>query len=163
MVNTNKIDVLIAAMTAFLAVSLIAAPALVTTENLEGELTQPPAGLLNWTALLRGYPAYLDNDVSSFLVSGSSMFPALRDNDLIWYVETSVQNVDVGDIIIFYQTTRPGSPLVAHRVYEKTQTGVLTQGDAADLPDQLNVTDNELVGLVIGALYNSSQAWGLPT
>jgi hypothetical protein len=70
-------------------------------------------------------------------VRGQSMAPLIRDGDVIRVIPVSVDQVAVGDVILF----RTGTGLLAHRVIERDQdpTGVrlITRGDGhwfADAP-----------------------------
>jgi signal peptidase I len=64
------------------------------------------------------------------VVSGSSMSPALREGDVVFFDRSGGSGADVGRIILVDDPSRPGH-LLAHRVVAVQRDGsVVTAGDA---------------------------------
>jgi len=61
-------------------------------------------------------------------VKSGSMYPVLEVGDVILMQPVSQEEIEVGDVVIFY---KPGTgELVVHRVVGKTSEGLYTKGDA---------------------------------
>lgn len=61
-------------------------------------------------------------------VKSGSMEPTLSVGDVIFIEPVGRQDLEVGDVIVFY---RPGTDqLIVHRVVRKTELGIYTKGDA---------------------------------
>lgn len=73
--------------------------------------------------------------IRTYLVSGISMEPHLRAGDVVIVERSSPEDIHLGDVILFHQSTKQ----VVHRVIEISHTkGTLefvTQGDANNRPD----------------------------
>ncbi len=163
MVNTDSKTIAIAALAMLLIPSVAVAPSSVKvapTGNIEN--VEFPPGINNWTSIFRGYPAFLDNRIGHVLINGASMAPTYTTNDEILWVAENIENIEIGDIILFTMTSAPDRPLVAHRVIAYRPEGVLTQGDGNDESDKWTIGENELHGLVIGTLFKSSTGWHYP-
>jgi|GEM_PF-2325193 len=106
-----------------------------------------PPGTEDWTDRF-GYRAFLDRRLSSLLLVGGSMFPSLRENDLLLCVPPS--DLRVGDIVVYlYEGT-----MVAHRIVEIPEEGVvITQGDSPQAWEKHRVRGENLLYRVIGALF----------
>lgn len=77
-------------------------------------------------------------------VTGSSMLPAVRPNDVLLIRRCLIEEAGPGDIVLYLRQRR----LFAHRVVSRAAAQLLTQGDgmaAADVP----VAAHELLGKVM--------------
>lgn len=93
---------------------------------------------------------------SALRVLTGSMEPALPTNSLILVQRTEAAALQPGDVISFYSADpQLGGALNTHRVVAVETDGVsyqiTTQGDANPLPDAYPVTQDALVGRVIGS------------
>ena len=77
-------------------------------------------------------------------VTGSSMLPAVRPNDVLLVRHCRSEEALPGDIVLYIRQRR----LFAHRVISRTGVRLVTQGDGMTEPD-LPVKPNELLGKVI--------------
>ena len=77
-------------------------------------------------------------------VTGSSMLPAVRPNDVLLIRHCRIEEVGPGDIVLYISQRR----LFAHRVVSRSGAQLATQGDGMAEPD-LPVTSHELLGKVI--------------
>ncbi len=79
---------------------------------------------------------------------GQSMYPLLRDGDLVDIVPISPKQVRIGDIVFF----RSGRRLLAHRVIKRTVEGrsvrLITQGDSLPTADRPIDDEADLLGRV---------------
>ena len=86
------------------------------------------------------------------VVTGRSMEPTLEQGDLLFVKAVDVEEVRVGDIVVF---RRPDTgELVVHRVYEIVRGPggeilLRTKGDNREEPDWWLVGEDELVGKVV--------------
>lgn len=76
-------------------------------------------------------------------VTGSSMLPALRPNDVLLIRHCRIEQAGPGDIVLFIRRRR----LFAHRVISRSAASLVTQGDGIAEPDP-PVTADELLGKV---------------
>ena len=77
-------------------------------------------------------------------VTGSSMLPAVRPDDVLLIRHCLIEDAGPGDIVLYLRQRR----LIAHRVISRSGARLVTQGDGlaeADVP----VTAHELLGKVI--------------
>jgi hypothetical protein len=77
-------------------------------------------------------------------VTGSSMLPAVRPDDVLLIRHCTIEETNPGDIVLYIRQRR----LFAHRVISRSAERLVTQGDSvaeADLP----LTAHELLGKVI--------------
>jgi signal peptidase I len=85
-------------------------------------------------------------------VRGQSMYPFIRDGDVVEVVPVSAEAVAVGDVVFF----RAGYRLFAHRVFRCMTDGqsvhLLTRGDNHKLADSPIRDSRDLVGKV-GIVY----------
>jgi signal peptidase len=82
-----------------------------------------------------------------YIITSGSMAPELEVNSLVLIAETNYDEVQVGDIISY----RSGSydlP-ICHRVIDKTDDGLITQGDNVSIPDGEAVTADMVRGKLI--------------
>jgi signal peptidase len=78
-------------------------------------------------------------------VTGSSMLPAVRPGDVLLIRHCSIEEPDLGDVVLFTRQRR----LFAHRVVSRSSACLVTQGDAIAAPDPA-VSASELLGKVVG-------------
>jgi signal peptidase I len=74
-------------------------------------------------------------------VTGSSMLPAIRPGDTVWFRRCDADAARVGDVILFVRDGR----LFAHRVTRRVGHCLVTQGDGLPAPDG-PVSPGEVVG-----------------
>ncbi len=110
-----------------------------------------------WAEIFRGYEAYLDRRISSWVIRGDSMEPTFGEKDVVLVVEVDPAEFKVGDIIVFDHPTRPDFPPMAHRIIEvRVQNGEYdfrTKGDHLSERDQHWLSEDKIHGLVIGVAY----------
>lgn len=88
------------------------------------------------------------------LFSGQSMYPVLKPNDLLDLVPYGNRKPEIGDVICFFSSEE--EKIVVHRIINKKYPGYLTQGDNNRLPDFNIINENQITGLVIGAIRNGN-------
>ena len=85
------------------------------------------------------------------IVLTDSMYPEIESGDLIICHQEEAEDIQVNDIIAFFDPQGNGSSIVTHRVLEVTQeNGELafkTKGDANNTEDKSLVPANNLVGV----------------
>jgi hypothetical protein len=123
---------------------------------------RPPLGTIERTLTFRGYEVFLDERIRLSEVTSGSMKPTFEAGDKVMWVEASIHEIGMDDIIVV--TLRPvlgGEPrIVVHRVIRYVPGwGATTRGDNEPTDDGNRVTDAELHGLVIGTLFTSSEGW----
>lgn len=77
-------------------------------------------------------------------VTGSSMLPAIRPDDVLLIRRCCIEEAGPGDIVLTIRQRR----LFAHRVISRSAAQLATQGDGVAEPD-LPVAANELLGKVV--------------
>ena len=103
---------------------------------------------------------YLDNSMGYYVVSGGSMHPTFSSNDVVLWVDFPIENLRLGDIIVYRQPTLPDHPVIVHRVCDVAEPGrVRTKGDDQSEPGDYYVTGEYYEGLIIGTLFTSSTGW----
>jgi len=92
------------------------------------------------------------------IVTADSMSPSLLEGDLILWTPVNIEDVEVGDVIVFKSwLSWPEERLVVHRVVEKRQAwsgpALVTKGDANEWTDQAGphipepfITESNLIG-----------------
>ena len=99
-------------------------------------------------ALLYGLPRflswYLETSYPIAAITSGSMWPALRQGDLVFIQHVSREDLKVGDIVVWQNP----NGFTIHRVKELRENGLVTRGDA-------NFTDDPPVQYedVIGRTY----------
>lgn len=83
---------------------------------------------------LFGYKGYT-------VVSGS-MEPAFSTGDFIFVKMTPYEKIEIEDIVTFVSD----GEIVTHRAIEVNSKGLITQGDANNIPDQSEVTKDTYIG-----------------
>ena len=88
-----------------------------------------------------------------YIVEGRSMEPTLHDGDLVVVRKADVKDVKIGDIIVFYEP-KTRSKIIIHRVIGRVevrgQVFLRTKGDNNSKPDPWLVSDEDLIGVVVG-------------
>ena len=83
------------------------------------------------------------------IVLTDSMYPVIESGDLIICQTEQPENIQVGDVIAFFDPAGNGTSIVTHRVIEVTeQNGEIawrTKGDNNNAEDRLAVTEDKLV------------------
>jgi len=143
-----------------LLILLIAATWSIGFGILEPPIAYPTGYLENLTTQFNGFQAYLDNDISFKWVQGTSMGPAFETGDLLLWVNYPMENIRIGDIILWEPMYTWPRDNIAHRVVERidAQT-VVTKGDNMSSPDSPTVKKEYLHGLIIGVIFTSSEGW----
>ena len=114
-----------------------------------------PVLVINLTLIVK---SYTNSDevpsVSGYLpliVLTDSMYPEIQSGDLIICHKGEAEEVQVGDVIAYFDPAGNGTSIVTHRVTGiTTQDGELafvTKGDANNVEDRLAVPAEELVGV----------------
>lgn len=84
------------------------------------------------------------------IVLTDSMYPEIASGDLIICATVDPEDVEVGDVISFFDPMGSGTSVVTHRVLEITEdNGALsfrTKGDNNNAEDQVPVPEKNLVG-----------------
>lgn len=121
-----------------------------------------PILIINCTLLFKGYTS---DEVPSFggifpmIVLSDSMYPEFSSGDLIICRTVEPEDVEVGDIISFFDPQGSGSSVVSHRVTGITQeNGVIyftTRGDYNNAEDSTAVSEENLVGVYTGVHFAS--------
>ena len=91
-----------------------------------------------WFLLLR--PGFLGGPASYLIVSGTSMEPTLRHDDLALLRKQG--SYEEGDIVAF----RVEGGMVIHRIVDETADGFVTQGDNKNSIDPWSPTADDIVG-----------------
>lgn len=80
-------------------------------------------------------PAVTGTDIPIAVVEGKSMFPTLREGDLVFIVKTPPNRIHEGDIIVYEYHGK----YIVHRVIEVIKEGdtyyYVTKGDNNPIPD----------------------------
>ena len=114
-----------------------------------------PVLIINITLIIRSFtnPDKVPSvgDFFPLIVLTDSMFPEIQSGDLIICRTAEPENIQVGDVIAFFDPAGNGSSIVTHRVTEVTeQDGSLlwkTKGDANNADDAVPVPADKLVGV----------------
>jgi len=92
------------------------------------------------------------------IVSAGSMSPSLMEGDLVAWIPSDIDDVEVGDVIVFKSwISWPGDKLIVHRVVEIKEAwgkpALVTKGDANEWTDQAGphipepyVTEKNFIG-----------------
>ena len=130
----------------------------ITMKSLIGNLLFVSVLLLIFTRFLSvssGTPFPLD------IITSDSMAPSLMEGDLIAWTPANIEDVEVGDVIVFKSLVSwPDERLVAHRVIEIQESfgkpALMTKGDANEWNDQSGphipepyITERNFVGKVL--------------
>lgn len=112
-----------------------------------------PILIINLTLIAKSYTN--QDEVPSIggkiplIVLTDSMYPKIQSGDLIICQQTDAEDVEVGDMISFFDPAGNGTSIVTHRVVEITekdgQLAWRTKGDNNNTEDRLLVTADKLV------------------
>jgi len=91
----------------------------------------------------------MDSMDSSFIYTGKSMYPALRDLDRLIVLPSRLGEVRPGDVIVFGR--RGADKRIAHRVVRLEAGGARTRGDNNPYDDPWTVRAGDLIGRAVGA------------
>ncbi|MCD8363978.1 MAG: signal peptidase I [Lachnospiraceae bacterium] len=119
-----------------------------------------PILIINCTLLIKGYTS---DEVPSFggrfpmIVLSDSMYPEFSYGDLIICRTAEPEDVEVGDVISFFDPQGSGSSIISHRVLEITEEdgslSFITKGDYNNAEDSVSVPEENLVGIYIGVHF----------
>ena len=116
-----------------------------------------PILVINCTLIVKSFTSDDVPNVAGTLpliVLTDSMYPIIESGDLIICHTEEPENIQVGDVIAFFDPASNGSAIVTHRVIEVTQkdgkTAWRTKGDNNNTEDRLSVTEDKLVAVYEG-------------
>lgn len=117
-----------------------------------------PILLINLTLIAKSYINKDDvpniGGTTPLIVLTDSMYPIIESGDLIICKGAEPEEIQVGDVIAFFDPAGNGTTIVTHRVIEVTeQNGELawrTKGDNNNTEDRLAVTADKLVAVYEG-------------
>lgn len=117
-----------------------------------------PILLINLTLIVKSYINKDDvpniGGTTPLIVLTDSMYPIIESGDLIICQGAEPEEIQVGDVIAFFDPAGNGTTIVTHRVIEVTeQNGELawrTKGDNNNTEDRLAVTADKLVAVYEG-------------
>ncbi len=90
-----------------------------------------------------------DNSGTGFFrYRGRSMWPVFQEGDLLEVQPTTLAQLQVGDCITY--RSHPDGTLVTHRIFAMRDGILHTRGDAMPWPDDLSVTEQQLIGQIVG-------------
>ena len=98
-----------------------------------------------------------EDEVPSFsgytplIVESPSMEDTIMTGDLIFIKKTDISELEVGDVITFYNPLGDGKSLVTHRIIEITENEgaryFLTQGDNNNIDDKDPIHEDDVLGV----------------
>ena len=110
-----------------------------------------PILIINLTLIVKSYvnPDEVPSISGTFpmIVLTDSMYPEIESGDLILCHDIEAEDVQVGDVITFYDPMGNGVSVVTHRVMEITEDGFITKGDNNNVEDQKPVPAEKLIGI----------------
>lgn len=116
-----------------------------------------PILLINCTLIVKSFTSEDVPNVGGTLpliVLTDSMYPMIESGDLIICNTAEPEEIQVGDVIAFFDPAGNGSTIVTHRVTEKTeyngQIAWRTKGDNNNAEDRLLVEPKNLVATYTG-------------
>ena len=83
--------------------------------------------------------------ITPYIVLSGSMEPVVKTGSLAYVKDVDVNELKKGDIISFEM----GENTVTHRIYEVTESGYITKGDANDVADLAEVSKDQVKGKMI--------------
>ena len=107
-----------------------------------------PVLIINCILIVKSYTSEEVPDVGGYLpliVLTDSMYPVIESGDLIICHTAEPEDIQVGDVIAFFDPAGNGSSIVTHRVLEVTEDGWRTKGDNNNTEDRLTVKPDDLV------------------
>lgn len=116
-----------------------------------------PILIINCILIVKSYTSEEVPSVAGTLpliVLTDSMYPVIESGDLIICHTAEPEEIQVGDVIAFFDPAGNGSSIVTHRVMEVTEQGGQiawrTKGDNNNTEDRLLVTGDKLVAVYEG-------------
>ena len=116
-----------------------------------------PILIINCILIIKSYTSEEVPSVAGTLpliVLTDSMYPVIESGDLIICHTAEPEEIQVGDVIAFFDPAGNGSSIVTHRVMEVTEQGGQiawrTKGDNNNTEDRLLVTGDKLVAVYDG-------------
>ena len=116
-----------------------------------------PILIINCILIIKSYTSEEVPSVAGTLpliVLTDSMYPVIESGDLIICHTAEPEEIQVGDVIAFFDPAGNGSSIVTHRVLEVTEQGGQiawrTKGDNNNTEDRLLVTGDKLVAVYEG-------------
>ena len=114
-----------------------------------------PILIINITLIVKSYaePDQVPSLGGHFpmIVLTDSMYPGIQSGDLIICRTAKAEDIEVGDVITFYDPMGNGTSVVTHRVMEiQNENGELsfiTKGDNNNTEDQVPVSASDLIGV----------------
>ena len=114
-----------------------------------------PILVLNISLIVRSYtnPDEVPSvgGILPLIVLTDSMYPEIHGGDLIICHTEEPENIQVGDVIAFFDPAGNGTSVVTHRVMEvnETENSItwVTKGDANNVEDAIPVPKTKLVGV----------------
>ena len=115
-----------------------------------------PVLVINCTLIIKSYTNSDEvpgiGGIFPMIVLSDSMYPEIQSGDLLVCREKDASEIQVGDVIAFYDPAGKGNSIVTHRVAEitKDENGNLawiTKGDANNANDEAIVPADNLVGI----------------
>ena len=76
------------------------------------------------------------------VVISGSMEPNLKIGGIIYYHEKNYEDYKVGDVLVY----RLNNDIISHRIYDITENGIITKGDANNTYDNFLVLENQILG-----------------
>ena len=107
-----------------------------------------PILIINCILIVKSYTSEDVPSVGGYLpliVLTDSMYPLIESGDLIICHTAEAEEIQVGDVIAFFDPAGNGSSIVTHRVLEVTEEGWRTKGDNNNTEDRLIVRPEKLV------------------
>lgn len=86
----------------------------------------------------------IEKGILEITVNGNSMYPFLKDNDIVRLIAAKIKDIAIGDIVLTYNGTR----MLCHRVFKINKLSFQTKADAliwADSP----VGEQDLIGKIV--------------
>ena len=77
------------------------------------------------------------------VVISGSMEPTLKVGGILYYHDKNYEEFDKGDILIY----KLDDNIISHRIYDITENGIITKGDANSTYDNLLVNENQILGI----------------
>jgi len=85
------------------------------------------------------------------MMRGGSMFPCVRDSDIVTVAPVAGQSLRVGDIVAFRLAS--SDRMAVHRIVAASSAGWVIRGDACAVPDGL-VASDRIIGKVVAVTRN---------
>jgi signal peptidase I len=93
-------------------------------------------------------PSYQLLKSDRILYFGPSMYPTLRDFDIVEISPYGKNDVQPGDIVVFPSPQCPGKQII-HRVISIEKDSIRTQGDNCQVADGWILTKNDILGYIV--------------